>query len=619
MIIRIVLLAVLTAATAVAQSTVAIHDIQGSGTTSPLAGQTVTTTGVVTGVKSNGFFLQAPDASADANPATSEGIFVFTSSVPSVARGNRVNVTGRVTEYVPSADPRSPSLTEISGSPTVTVLAESVSLPAPVVLTAAQLPASGGPNVLEHLEGMRVHVDQLLAIAPTGGFVEETTAKGTTNGVLWGVIAGVKRPMREPGIDVLDALPSGSPCCVPRFDGNPERLRIESAAQSGAPALEVNTGATLRNVFGILDYAYRTWTIAVDVATTPRVSANYGAAPLAPAAADEISIATMNLQRLYDTRDTRNLDEPIVSAEGYARRIGKIARAIVEFLDAPDIIAVQEAEDLYVLQDIAARVSTLTTGSETYTAALVEGRDPSGIDVGFLVNTRTTQITASVQEAWGATYISPRTGRAETLHDRPPFRIEVEHTAASGKSYDLTLVTVHPRSLSGIATADDGLVVRAKRKAQAEGIATLLTSLQNARPAARIIVLGDFNAFEFSDGWVDLTGVIVGYPADASSVVMPTDPAATVDPELAILTRALPETARYTYVYRGTAQAFDHVLVSRNLMPHFRSYRIGHFNADFPETLRNDAARVERFSDHDVPLLRLALAPPVSRSRPARR
>jgi hypothetical protein len=39
----------------------AIHDIQGNGATSPLANQFVTTTGIVTGRKGNGFFLQASD------------------------------------------------------------------------------------------------------------------------------------------------------------------------------------------------------------------------------------------------------------------------------------------------------------------------------------------------------------------------------------------------------------------------------------------------------------------------------------------------------------------------------------------------------------------------------
>ena len=60
----------------------AIHDIQGPGLVTPLLGQDVTTTGIVTGLKTNGFFIQTPDANVDANPLTSEGIFVFTSSAP---------------------------------------------------------------------------------------------------------------------------------------------------------------------------------------------------------------------------------------------------------------------------------------------------------------------------------------------------------------------------------------------------------------------------------------------------------------------------------------------------------------------------------------------------------
>jgi len=80
-----------------------IHTIQGSGTISPFVGQVVTTTGIVTGIKSNGFFIQAPDAEADANPNTSEGVFVFTSSAPPAAAtvGNSVAVMGTVQEFIP--------------------------------------------------------------------------------------------------------------------------------------------------------------------------------------------------------------------------------------------------------------------------------------------------------------------------------------------------------------------------------------------------------------------------------------------------------------------------------------------------------------------------------------
>src|SRR3546814_6959805 len=88
---------------------VPVNACQGAGASSPLLGQTVITSAIVTAVRNNGFFIQMPDAEADANPLTSEGVFVFTSAAPpaDVVVGNRVQVRGEVQEYVPSQDPRS--------------------------------------------------------------------------------------------------------------------------------------------------------------------------------------------------------------------------------------------------------------------------------------------------------------------------------------------------------------------------------------------------------------------------------------------------------------------------------------------------------------------------------
>src|SRR5262249_48875992 len=117
-----------------------IHSIQGPGATSPLSGS-VTTRGVVTGIKTNGFFMQEPDATIDAVPNTSEGIFVFTSSAPpaAVAVGNLVQVTGTISEFVPSADPRQPPLTELT-APTVSLISTGNPLPTPITLTIADTP-----------------------------------------------------------------------------------------------------------------------------------------------------------------------------------------------------------------------------------------------------------------------------------------------------------------------------------------------------------------------------------------------------------------------------------------------------------------------------------------------
>jgi hypothetical protein len=197
-----------------------IHDIQGSGTTSPFNNQIVTVEGVVTARRfNNGFFVQAPDAEADGDPATSEGIFVFTSSAPPAAAavGSRVRVTGTVQEFAPSTDPASPTETEIV-TPVVVALSTGNPLPAAVTLTASDTDPGGSFAQLERLEGMRVHVDQVVVVAPTQGTINEANATASTNGVYFGVIPTIARPFRERGVEVPDPLPAGSPCCVPRFD-----------------------------------------------------------------------------------------------------------------------------------------------------------------------------------------------------------------------------------------------------------------------------------------------------------------------------------------------------------------------------------------------------------------
>jgi len=64
------------------KTSTAIHTIQGTGATSLLAGQTVEVEGIVVGdfqlsTQVKGFYLQEPDATWDADPLTSEGLFVF--------------------------------------------------------------------------------------------------------------------------------------------------------------------------------------------------------------------------------------------------------------------------------------------------------------------------------------------------------------------------------------------------------------------------------------------------------------------------------------------------------------------------------------------------------------
>ncbi len=54
------------------------------------------------------------------------------------------------------------------------------------------------------------------------------TRRACRTALFFGVIEGVARPFREPGIDIFDVLAATAPATVPRFDSNPERIRVDS-------------------------------------------------------------------------------------------------------------------------------------------------------------------------------------------------------------------------------------------------------------------------------------------------------------------------------------------------------------------------------------------------------
>ena len=100
------------------------------------------------------------------------------------------------------------------------------------------------------------------------GNVSEANTSAASNGTFYGVITGFDRPFREAGIEAPDAIPT-PPCCIPRFDGNPERLRVDTDAVDDLPSANVTTGVDISNLVGPLDYGYRTYTILPSPAGRP--------------------------------------------------------------------------------------------------------------------------------------------------------------------------------------------------------------------------------------------------------------------------------------------------------------------------------------------------------------
>ena len=591
---------------------VPIHDIQGNGATSPLTGQIVTTEGVVTGRKSNGFFIQASDADADADPATSEGVYVFTSTAPTAAAtvGNRVRVSGTVVEFIPTADLGQLPLTELSFA--TYSQTGTASLPVPVVLPQV-LPTSP-LDALERFEAMRVSIPSFTVTAPTKGSTNEPNATGTSNGIFHGVIGELPRPFREPGIQPGTPIPGGgtSPP-IPRWDGNAELMTVDSDAL-GAPKLEVANGAVITGMTGPLDYGFRRYTLLVDPASTVNVTP--GPAPHAAVETvdpNAVSVAGYNLERFFDTIDDPALkDEPVLTATAYDQRKKKASLGIRDYLKTPDILGTVEVENLTTLQDLAARINAdaVTAGqpNPNYVAYLMEGNDVGGIDVGYLVKTaevlpgKPRVDVVSVTQIGKDTQWTDPTGSTKPLNDRPPLALDAVVHYADGRDFPISVVVVHQRSLNGAeADTDDGTRIRAKRQAQAEFLATYLNQRQTDNPATRLLVLGDFNAFEFNDGYVDAMNVITGTPTPDNETVVPGDGADLVDPNLINLASISDPGERYSFVFDGNAQSLDHVLVNEEMVVSTGSIQLAHarINADYPEVNRNLADSPSRLSDHD--------------------
>jgi uncharacterized protein len=600
---------------------IAIHDIQGSGTTSPHVGELVATIGVVTGVKSNGFFIQSLPGFEDGDQNTSEGVFVFTSSAPpaGAAVGNEVKVAGTVQEFIPSQDVNSPPATEISGSPSVSVLSTGNPLPAPITLTASDTSPTGSIEQLERYEGMRVHVDSLTVVAPTQGTISEANATSTSNGVFYGVITGIARPFREPGIETPDPVPAG-PCCVPTFDANPERLRVDSDGLTGSTPIEVTTGAVVTNLTGPLDYAFRTYTIDPDPAIVPVATGNISAIPVPVPASNEFTVASFNMERFFDTTDDPGISDVALTATAFDHRLKKASLVIRNVLRMPDILGVEEMENLTTLQAVAARVNSDAVAASqpnpNYQAYLVEGNDIGGIDVGFLVKAAPRVNVINVtQYNKDETYTDPNTGDPALLNDRPSLILRATVQPPVGSPYPITVIVNHLRSLSAVDDPADGNRVRTKRRAQAESLANLIQTRQTADPTEHILLVGDFNAFQFNDGYVDTIGTILGTPAPCDQVVLCSDD--LVDPDLVDLVNSLPAEDRYSYSFDGNAQVLDHELMTQNLLPRFDGIHYARNDADFPESFRNDSNRPERISDHDLPVTYFSFPPQITALSPA--
>ncbi len=589
-----------------------IHQVQGDGNRSPHEGERVRVRGVVTGVSTSGFFLQ--DVQPDQDPRTSEGLFVYLGAPPVVSPGKVVEVEGLVREYVPAADPACPPLTELV-SPRWEVVG-TAELPPPVSLTV-DLPNGWELTQLEALEGMRVEVEELVVSGPTLGSVDETAMLASSRGVFFGVVAGRPRPFREPGFPPWDPVPAGNP---PLFDGNPEVLRVDSLCLLGGRPLDTAAGSLVRGLRGPLTFASRRYTLCPEA--EPTLLPPLPPPPAPPPPPGTLLLASWNLQRFFDDQNDPMRDEPVLSPEAFHRRVKKLVRALADFCQLPQVLLLQEVENQAVLAALAERLGREaqarwgeTTGFSTY---FVPGSDGSGLGLGLLVADQRRGVRVQVRETravLGAEELANPDGSRSPLFDRPPLFALLHLSAPRRQALTLAVVGVHLRSMNGLLSLEpgsrgwptEGARVRAKRAGQAEALARFVSQFQGQN----LLVVGDFNAFEFSDGVVDVVGTVAGFPDP--QVVLPTGD--WVSGDLLVLTHRELASQRFSYVYDGSAQALDHALASQELAALGLQLWRPRLAADWPEVARNGDGPW-RVSDHDPLLVWLPLPRVPARALP---
>lgn len=578
-----------------------IHDIQGGTRTSPLAGRRVTgVRGVVTGVRSSGstrgFWLQDPRP--DDDPATSEGLFVYTGDkTPDVAVGDSLVVAGEVDEYYPGGkDAGGQSVTELTKA-TWSVRAKGRRLPKPVGLDARRIPAAYAPeaggksieglhlrprryalDLYESLEGMRTRVDDARVTGPTDKY-----------GELW-VTAD---PHQHP-------TPRGGTLYGSYAQQNGARIKVSSlpaANGAGGEAFpKANVGDSLRGATtGPLDYDdFGGYTLRATELGKLKDN-GLSREKTRKQHTDELSLATYNVENL----------SPKTEAAKYTR----LAKALVGNLAAPDIVNVEEVQDNTGPDDDGTVAADRTL--DRLTAAIHEaggpayqwreidpennkdGGQPGGnIRVAFLYNPKRVSFA---DRAGGGTHTPVKVEKAGDGTPRlssNPGRIDPDDKAWAASRKPLAgefrfrgrkvFVAANHFSSKGGGDLDgdqpmEGRFQPPKRASepqrieQAKLVDAFARKVRSVDPKAAVVAAGDLNDFPFSPTLDALRG--------GGALTSPMN--------------RLPENERYSYDYNGNSQALDHVLTSPGVGP--VDYDIVHLNAEFHD----------QSSDHDPSVIRI--------------
>lgn len=566
-----------------------IHDVQGSGASSPLVGMTVTVEGVVVGDyqtqgsgQLRGFFLEEEDADQDADAATSEGIFVFCSSCPTpVAEGERVRATGMVSVFF--------GMTQISATsaPSVVVVEAGNHL-GEVTPAALDLPVTT-PTVDEYYEareGMRVTFVDTLTVSEyfqlarfgtvelyQGGRPFQFTATSAPGvpGFAAHLDALARRSILLDDADNVQnaplALPDGSQFVYhPRANGG---LSVGTQGPDFFRGGDVVSGLT-----GVLHWSFAgasgtdAWRVRPTAADPVTFTVANPRPPAPPVVGGAVRAASFNPLNYFTTIDSgaaicgpaNNVDCRGADSAGELARQRERMATLLCGLDA-DVLGLAELENTApsgeaALADLTAAVNALCGGADPYAFVVTGGTLGSDvIRVGLLYRSATLAP------------VGPALVDLDPAHDRPPtaqaFDVVDPGNPAFGRRFSAIAVHFKSKGCAGASGADldqlDGQgCFNARRVAQATRLLAWINgSVVPAAGDPDVVVLGDFNFYAQEDpagvlaagGYTDLVGAFAGPGA-------------------------------YSYLFDGQLGRFDYAFASSSLSADSAGAGIWHVDAD---------------------------------------